>query len=105
MAKNKVQDGKVLPLTSAGAVSSGGVVVSGALVGIALNDIAAGERGQCAMDGVWTLPKAAEALTEGAAVYWDGAAVTATATANDAIGHVVDEAASGDATCNVKLPG
>ena len=105
MATNKVQDGNVLTLTSSGAVSAGDVVVSGALIGVALVDIAAGETGAVATTGVWSLPKAAEVLAEGTAVYWNGSAVTATATDNDAIGHVVDEAASGDATCNVKLPG
>jgi len=105
MATNKVQDGNVLTLTSAGAVSTGDVVVSGALIGVALVDIAAGATGSVATTGVWSLPKAAEDLTEGAAVYWNGTAVTATATDNDAIGHVVAAAASADATCHVKLPG
>lgn len=105
MATNRVQDGDVLVLTVTDAVSAGDVVIVGDLIGVAIDDIAAGESGPVAMTGVWNLPKASEALTQGAAVYWDAAAgnVTATATDNTAIGHVTAAAESTDSTCPVRL--
>ncbi|SEG14986.1 DUF2190 family protein [Marinobacterium lutimaris] len=105
MATNKVQAGKVIPLTSTGAVLAGGVVVSGALVGVALSAIEAGARGQVDLEGVYNLPMAAENIAEGTPVYWDGSAITATATDNDLIGHAAAAGTSGDATIPVLLKG
>ncbi len=107
MAKNYVQDGNVLVLTSSGAVSSGDVVISGVFIGVALSDIGAADAGPVALEGVWSLPKAAEDLAEGELVYWDAGAgnVTATATANTLIGTATEAALTAVATVPVRLVG
>jgi len=107
MATNKVQEGDVLVLTVTDAVSSGDVVIAGGLIGVAKSDIAAGESGPVDMTGVWNLPKASEALTQGDPVYWDATSgnITTTDSGNTPAGHAVAAAAAGDATCRVKLPG
>lgn len=105
--KNYVQRGETLTLTAPDDLSAGDVVIVGGLVGIASCDAAGGEDVETSLTGVYTLPKAAEALDEGEAVYWDVSAgnVTATATDNVAIGHAVAAVLSGAATVNVRLPG
>lgn len=96
MATNFVQPGNVLTLTApAGGVVSGAGYMIGDLFVVALHDAAEGAafEGQCV--GVWQLPrKSGEAWTEGAAIYWDGAECTTTATGNKLIGHAA--AAAGD---------
>lgn len=68
MAKNYVEDGKVLTMTApAGGVTSGGLVLIGTLALVSLVDAAEGEQFAGHTGGVWTLPVAA-GLTEGAMV-------------------------------------
>lgn len=63
MANNAVQPGKVLDYvnTTDAAVRSGDVVVAGALLGVALVDIAIGATGSVSIDGVFAVPKVAGA--------------------------------------------
>ena len=51
MAKNYVQEGKVIPFTAAADVVSGQVVVVGTLAGVSLTDVAQGSIGQLAITG------------------------------------------------------
>lgn len=68
MAKNYIQDGKVLTLTApAGGVTSGGIYAIGTLVVVAVADAAAGADFAGCPSGVWRLP-AANGLAAGAAV-------------------------------------
>ena len=73
MAKNYVQDGRVINWTNGGsAVSSGDVVVVGTLLGVALVDIAASETGAVQIEGVFNLPKAdAAVIAAGETLTWD----------------------------------
>jgi len=73
MAKNRVQDGKVIQYTNAGAnVSSGDAVVIGILVGIALVDIATGQTGSVAITQVYNFAKAdAAVIAQGETVLLD----------------------------------
>lgn len=105
MATNYVQRGDSLDLTApAGGLTSGQGHVFGSLFAIALTDIAAGEKGTCATTGVFSLPKASgEAFTEGAPAYWDGSKITATATGNTLIGHVVEAAATSATSARVLI--
>jgi predicted RecA/RadA family phage recombinase len=105
--KNYIQEGEVVTLTAPYAVSSGGGALVGALFGVAVTDVANGAEGEFSIEGVYTLPKATGALTQGAKVYWDNSAkkVTATATDNTLIGCALKAAASGDATAVVRLNG
>ena len=105
--KNYVQRGETLTLIAPDDLVSGDVVIVGGLIGIASCDAASGDEVETSLTGVYTLPKAAEALDQGEAVYWDASAgsVTATATDNVAIGHAVAGVLSGAATVNVRLLG
>lgn len=88
-------------------VANGAIVVVGDIVGIATNDIAAGEEGVLSVDGVHSLPKLAEAIANGIKVYRSS---TGKITADDNSGGnayagtvVNEDAAAGDAECDVKL--
>jgi len=104
--KNFIQNGETVTLTAPAAVASGGVVVVDSIVGIASGAAALGEDVECVLEGVFTLPKAAgEAIGQGAKVYWDGDAVTATATGNSRLGAALAAAATSATTIRVRLDG
>lgn len=107
MAKNFVQPGQVLTLTApTGGVVSGNAYLIGALLCIALGTAAQGEQFEAQVTGVWRLPKtAAQAWTEGAAVYWNTTTklATTTATGNTFIGHAVADAANPSDFGHVRL--
>ncbi|WP_285259244.1 capsid cement protein [Halopseudomonas bauzanensis] len=98
MAKNYIQDGKVLTLTApAGGVKSGGIYAIGALVVVAVADAAAGEQFGAHTGGVWEVPAAA-GLTAGAAVgLLDGEVVAVTTEGAVAAGKLVTDTESGTA--------
>lgn len=76
MARNHVQPGKVLDYvnTSNAEIKSGQVVVAGALLGVALGNIPAGESGSVALDGVFEVPKkTGTAIGQGVAVVYKAA--------------------------------
>ena len=103
--KNFVQDGKVLNYKATDTVKSGNVVIVGKMVGVAITDGEAGDTIAVAIEGVYKLPKASGALTQGAAAYVIAAdgTITGTATSNTFAGYVWEAAAAGDATVAVKL--
>jgi predicted RecA/RadA family phage recombinase len=101
--KNFVQPGANVTVPAPAAVASGAGVLVGALFGVANGDAASGADVVLSTVGVFDLPKAAGAINVGAAVFWDGAAVTTTATDNTFIGYAVAAAAPGDATARVRL--
>ena len=107
MATNLIQDGMVLTLTApTGGVTSGGPVLIGALFVVALNTAEAAAPFQGATTGVWNLTKvAAQAWTEGAAIYWDNTAgnCTTIATNNTLIGHAAKAAATPSTAGLVRL--
>jgi predicted RecA/RadA family phage recombinase len=109
MAKNFVQPGDVLEITSAGAVVSGAAVLVGSLLGVALNSVAgAGEKVSLAVQGVFDLPKVgSQAWTVGALIYWTGTACTTTASTNKLIGVAAAAVGSGagETTGRVRLNG
>lgn len=65
------QKGETLDYTATEAVKNGDIVSLNTRIGVAGNDIAAGETGAVHVEGVFELPKAAGEITLGAAVYWD----------------------------------
>ena len=104
--KNFDQPGKVLELTAPAAVSSGDGVLVGKLFCVATVDIASGEKGNMAHEGVFTLPKNnATAMSEGDAVDWDDTAkeMVATTTGDLHAGIVVKEELAAATTVKVKL--
>lgn len=112
MATNFNQDGQTVTWTNGTGsdVASGAAVVIGSQLGVAITDIADGESGAVAMEGVFSLPKTAgSAIALGAAVDYDVSTSTVngdiTAATGDLIGCGVAWAAaeSADETVMVKL--
>ncbi|RWR12044.1 DUF2190 family protein [Paenirhodobacter populi] len=107
MATNFVQPGHNLTIPAPAAVLSGEPVTAGEIVGIALGDAAIGSPVDVATEGVWELPKVADAIILGEIVFWDATAKLATATATDNIklGVAVADAAASTATVTIRLSG
>ena len=106
--KNFIQKGNTITLTApAGGVTSGGGVLVGSLFGIAAGDAVENAGVEVQTCGVFELPKATGAITQGAKVYWNNTNknVTTTASGNTLIGAATVAAASGDATVIVRLNG
>lgn len=102
------QRGETLDYTPTAAVRNGAVVGLGTRVGVAGSDIAAGTQGQVHVVGVFEMDKAAnEAITMGAAVYYDATndVITATADGNTPAGYAAADTAAADTTVLVKLLG
>ena len=84
--KNYVKDGKTMTYANASGVgiTSGALVMVGSTPGVAACDIANGESGELATEGVYTLPAVNNAaITQGAPCYYDASAAKLTPTAED----------------------
>lgn len=106
--KNYIQSGKVLDLTApSGGVTSGIALLIGALLVVPVADASEGETFAAETMGVFELPKANQAFTEGAKLYWStsNSNVTTTASGNTLVGVAAAAAASGDTTAHVRLDG
>ncbi len=105
--KNYVAAGSAIAVPAPAAVSSGAGVLVGSIFGVANGSATLGADVVLAVVGVVDLPKAAEAITLGAALYWDDTVktVTTTASGNTRIGAAVAAAQSGAATVRVRLSG
>ena len=104
--RNFVQEGRSLTATApAGGVISGGGVKIGDLFGVSAVTAAEGEQFEMKVEGVYRLPKAAQAIDEKVKVYWSTANknVTTTASGNTLIGHSTDAAAEAATHVNVRL--
>ena len=102
------QKGEVLDYKASAAVKNGEVVSLGTRIGVAGEDIAAGETGHLHVVGVFEMPKATStAITMGAAVYYDAGAgvITTTSASNVPAGYAAAAAPANDATVLVKLLG
>lgn len=108
------QKGEVLDYKASAAVKNGEVVSLGTRIGVAGEDIAAGETGHLHVVGVFEMEKAAGDMTMGAAVYYDEAAKKITTVAstgessgkvNIPAGYAAAPADSADETALVKLLG
>jgi len=105
MATNYVQEGKTLNYTAGADITSGQFVLIGTIGAVAKTDIANGKTGAVHISGVFSIPKATGAVTQGAKLYWDESEseVTTTATDNTLIGVAAAAAASGDSNAQVLL--
>jgi predicted RecA/RadA family phage recombinase len=105
--KNFVQNGKTIEVVLAADHVSGAALLIGALVGVAVTSGVTGDTVAFDLEGVFTLPKAVGAVSQGAILYWDDTAKNVTTSsasgANTKIGHAFASALSGDATLPVKL--
>lgn len=108
MGYNYVQPGSALTIPAPAAVSSGGVVIAGAIIGIAAGSAGAGDSVDVLVAGVFELPKVgADEIDLGDVIYWDGTAglVTVSASGNTKIGTAVAAAGAGAAAARVRLSG
>jgi len=119
MATNYLQEGRVVDWTNGGSdVLSGAIVVIGsngdAVLGVAIDDIAAGAVGAVGVEGVWDVAKADAAVIEaGEYVLWDASAsnvddnqaVGAAGDVADGAWAVESKGATTGATIAVKLTG
>lgn len=109
MAKNFIQAGDTVTIPAPAAVTSGGVVIAGAIIGVAQGDAASGASVDVKTSGVWELPKVgADVATLGVAIYWNSTSKLATVTAsgnNTKIGVAVEAAGAGVASIKVRLSG
>lgn len=104
------QRGETIDYTATDGLANGDVVNLATRIGVAGDDIAAGETGAVHVVGVFEMPKATDAVTVGQALYWDAAAEKITTAAgsshaNTPAGWAVAAARTGDATVLVKLLG
>ena len=107
--KNFVMDGgTVTVLAPSGGLFSGQGVVIGALFGVAAYDAIEAAEAEIKTTGVFTLPKSAGAITEGAIVFWDDTGKVienASGLGFYPIGVAVAAALDADPTVNVRLDG
>jgi predicted RecA/RadA family phage recombinase len=105
MATNFVQEGNALNYTAGADIDSGDFVLIGAIGGVATTDIANGKTGAVHIKGVFSVPKATGAVSQGAKLYWDAtnSVLTTTASGNTIVGVAAEAALSGDATAKILL--
>jgi predicted RecA/RadA family phage recombinase len=105
--KNFVQRGNTLTLNAPADILSGDAVIVGSIFGVANTDALSGEEVECDVVGVFDLPKATGALTQGAKAYWNttNKNVTGTASGNTLIGVAVKAAGANDTVATVRLNG
>ena len=105
--KNYQQDGKTVTWVNAttNAVSSGELVIVGALAGVAIKAIPVDEAGTLMAEGVVTLPKvSASDIAQGVNVYaTPTGSITATEAGNTLVGKAWGAAAAGVTSIAVKL--
>ena len=109
MAKNYIQPGGTLTVTSpAGGLLSGEGAMIGDIFGVASYDAIATAEVELVTEGVFTLPKSAGVIAEGAQVWWDDSGKVISNVTSPGffpIGVCVGGAADADPTCNVRLDG
>lgn len=106
--KNFIQPGTMVTVPAPAAVTSGGVVIVGSLIGIAAYDAEMSADVEICTEGVFELPKVStEAWTVGAVIYWDAdpGEATTVATDNTRIGVAVAAAANPSVVGRVRLDG
>lgn len=103
-----VQPGNVMTRTNPGGSDADVLLKVGRVWGVTLNGSTTEPTGtlqQVAIDGVFTLPKLAEGLTQGAAVFSNNGSMTATVTGTFPVGIAFETATTGATTMPVKLIG
>ena len=102
-----LQRGEALDYVNSGdaVIEAGAVVVLGTKIGVAAADIAAGATGAVHVEGVFEMPaKSGEsAIAQGAAVYWNGTAVTAASSGATLAGYAAAAMTAGTEKILVKI--
>jgi predicted RecA/RadA family phage recombinase len=109
MSKNIKKDfegAKKLTLLAAGTITSGDLIISGKIVGIAVTSAVSGEKYVIEREVVANLVKKnGDTFAEGDVVYWDASPgeCTSTSSGNTLIGHAVLAQIAGDLLMDVLL--
>lgn len=109
MAQNYIEDGDLLDYTVATGetLTSGRVVVKGDIVGVALGSGTEGDVVTIQCEGVFEVPKAADAIDLGDKLYWDATAGKVTTDddggANPHVGSAWSAQLTGDATVKLRI--
>jgi len=105
MAQNHIAEGEVWDVPISATVASGSGIKVGSVIGVALGSGVNGDTIRVAVSGVWELPKASGAITQGAPLYWDDTnkRLTTTATDNTLAGYAYAAAVSGATVVRCKL--
>ena len=101
-----IEKGEVITYTATNKnILSGELIIIGSIVGIAKTDIPIGETGAVHITGIYSLPKANEAITQGAKVYWSNANnnVTTNKTEATLIGVAANNTISSESQVHVLL--
>lgn len=108
--KTEVQSGKTITVTRAttASIAAGTLtpipLASAKFFGVAATTLAStGNSGAFYTEGVFSLPKLAEGITQGTQLYFNGAAVGATRTGPLAVGVAWETATTGATTLPVKI--
>jgi predicted RecA/RadA family phage recombinase len=105
---NYLQSGQRLQITApTGGFTAGACYKTGDSLGVAETTVAGSEEGILLTEGVFTLPKAAVAFTQGNRVWWDDSAkaMTTVTGGNTLAGIATTTVASGVTTAPVRLNG
>lgn len=105
--KNFIARGKVLTVVAAASIAAGDFlkVGSGGLAGIAANSAEIGEETEVSLTGVFELPKAAIAISQGDKLYYVDADrnLSKTAAGNTFAGYAYQDASASDAIVKLLL--
>lgn len=105
--KNFIARGKVVTVVAAAEIAAGDFlkVGNGGLVGIAANSADIGEETEVSLTGVFEMPKAAIAISQGDKLYYVDADknLSKTATGNTFAGYAYADAAAGEPTVKLLL--
>lgn len=88
--KNRVQDGRIVPILTTDAIIAGGLVNQGSLTGVAVVAASSGAHVECFLEGVFEgLPLTGTSPSAGDILYYDktAKALTKTASGNSKAGH------------------
>ena len=103
MKAEYIQRGETIYFTPETDVAAGDVVViGGKRVAVAASDIKAGTEGVAHTVGVFAMPKGTGAIDQGADVYWDGSACTASRSGAAADSIAADDTADDTASDDTK---
>lgn len=108
MAKNFVQEGRVVTVTAPYTLTSGQGCLVGSLFGVALADIANGADGDVATEGVFDVTKlSTDVVTQGALLYWDqgNRRLTITASTHKLVGLATRADGNGVLTARILIRG
>ncbi len=103
--QNFVCEGDRIEIVATSTVKSGDLVFAGQKAAVAVTDAVSGAKFAAMTDGVFTIPKATGAISQGDLLYWDSSAkkLTKTAGANSFVGFAYKDALSADEIVQVLI--